>query len=214
MSINNSNLRFKGKCRVSGAFVLSIFKSSPVKSVTSSDEGEVLDNGRYMGHSVGRSAYIIPSLVLLVGLLFPPMALGQSAVIASGGDSFQGDGSFSFSVGLPNFSYFVSDNGYVTEGVQHGYEISRIAPYIGSKVTIDAIVYPNPTADKVSLEILDIDLSDLSYALFDIRGRLFQKGQITSSLSTISLETVEPATYFIQIMKNKKSITGFKIVKR
>lgn len=153
----------------------------------------------------------ITILALLLTLLYPFAGQAQSTVVASGGESSQGSGSFSFSLGLVSFSFLESNGGTVTEGVQHTYEISQMD---SPKMVVNAIVYPNPTTDKISIELPDVDISNTLYVVADIKGRELFKAPITSSVSEISLENMETGIYFISILKNRKFLTGFKIIKK
>ena len=153
----------------------------------------------------------ITILALLLAWLLPFAGRAQSSVVASGGESSQGDGSFSFSLGLVNSSFLESNDGTVTEGVQHTYEVSQID---SPKIVFNAIAYPNPTTDIVVIEIPDSDISNVSYVVMDIKGREILKAPIVGAVSEISLKGLETAVYFVNILKNEKFLTGFKIIKR
>jgi len=48
------------------------------------------------------------------------------------------------------------------------------------ELNISLSVFPNPTTDNLTLQIGDYNNEKLSYQLFDIQGKLLNKGQVTA----------------------------------
>lgn len=76
------------------------------------------------------------------------------------------------------------------------------------------IVYPNPTADYLTLEVKDFELSTLHFQLYDMQGKLLQTERITGNQTSITMSHLVPATYFVKVIRGNKEIKTFKIVKR
>jgi hypothetical protein len=97
--------------------------------------------------------------------------------------------------------------------VQQPYEISILSGVEEEQISLDIKAFPNPTIDYLTLTIDNIELSNLSYRLFDIGGKLLETKKITSTTETIQMENLPGATYFLNVMNNNKEIKTFKIVK-
>ena len=80
-------------------------------------------------------------------------------------------------------------------------------------IELSALVYPNPTAANVQLDIKEQSLEDLSFELFDTEGRLLIQEKITSTSTIIHLENLASAAYFLKIKNSKTILKTFSIVK-
>jgi hypothetical protein len=108
---------------------------------------------------------------LVACLLFATQLIySQQTVPTSGGDATGTGGSSSYSVGQIVYTTHTGSNGDISQGVQQSYEIFTLSNASLSTVNLTATTYPNPTSDYVVLAISDINLTDLSYALYDIQG--------------------------------------------
>ncbi|MBK7650550.1 MAG: hypothetical protein IPJ20_07105 [Flammeovirgaceae bacterium] len=63
-------------------------------------------------------------------------------------------------------------NGSVSQGVQQSIEILILSNPELIALTLTAVTYPNPTTDYVVLMLKDSNLTDLSYAMYDVQGRV------------------------------------------
>jgi hypothetical protein len=66
------------------------------------------------------------------------------------------------------------------------------------------LVYPNPTTDYLTLAVKNIELSSLSYQLYDSRGQLIENKQITATNEAIRTVNLPSALYFLKVMDNKE----------
>lgn len=143
------------------------------------------------------------------------MALNaQQATTAAGGDLSGSGGSVSYTIGQIDYINASGGGNIITQGVQQPYEIfliSEIAEANGIQLNCNA--YPNPTTDLLKLNIKNYDLSNLSFQIFDLNGKLLTEGKITSAESSISLEDFKQAVYFLKIIDNNNVIKSFKINK-
>jgi hypothetical protein len=81
---------------------------------------------------------------------------------------------------------------------------------VASQIT----VYPNPTTEKVYLD-LDMDnINNCKYFLYDLQGRQILNRNITSKLTELSFTTFESGIYILRVVKEKTMVQEFKIVKR
>lgn len=151
------------------------------------------------------------SAVLLLGLGLTGLQ-AQESIIAAGGNATGSDGSVSYTVGQIVYQTFTDISGSVVQGVQQSYEISvGIEGPKGINLSIRA--YPNPSIGYLTLSIDDFDVSNLSYQMYDMQGKLLQSEKITGNRTSIIMNNLVPSTYFVKVIQNNKEIKTFKVIK-
>ena len=149
-------------------------------------------------------------LLLVIGL----NANAQDSMNASGGSCSANDGSISYSVSQAFYMQKEGFTGSVTEGVQQAYEVISLGEDDFNIIDLKIGVYPNPTISKITLEIKNENLEDISYQLFTITGKLIIQNKIIKEHSEIQMENLATSVYLLKIIKNNKSIKTFKIIKK
>ncbi len=72
-------------------------------------------------------------------------------------------------------------------------------------------VYPNPTTNYLTLKVEDN--TNLSYELYDIKGKIIDSKTVTNNSTNISLEGQPSAVYFLSVVHNSQIVKTFKIIK-
>jgi hypothetical protein len=161
-----------------------------------------------------RKSKAIGIAMLLNIALFLSTASAQNTTPATGGNATGSGGSATYSVGQVFYTTNVGTNGSVAQGVQQPYEISVISAIEEAKmVTLQCAVYPNPTTNYLQLIVNEEMLNDLTYYLYDLTGKLIEFKKVESNTTSIDMSHLIPATYFLRVIKDKKEIKAFKIVK-
>lgn len=137
----------------------------------------------------------------------------QENINATGGDASGSGGSASYSVGQIAYTTNSGSTGSVAQGVQHAFEIYSLGIEDIKGINISIAAYPNPTADYLTLDIKDLDLSSVTFQLFDIHGRLLQNQKITQNHTRIVMDNLPVATYFVKVSQGEKELKSFKIIK-
>lgn len=154
----------------------------------------------------------------LLFMLFLSMGLAnvsaQQALVATGGNSSSSGGSLSYSVGQIVYTSSSGASGSVNQGVQQPYEFFNVGLDENPGVSLQLMVYPNPTISKVTLNTGNLAINDMVFQLFDENGRLLQSQRIENSLSEIPLQNLPVATYLLKILDRKSEIHTFKIIKK
>ena len=89
----------------------------------------------------------------------------------------------------------------MAQGVQQSYEISVVTAIEEAKgINLAVTAYPNPTNDYLTLEVKDFDLSNLSYKLHDIHGKLLQYEKITGNQTSIVMSNLVPSTFVVCLL--------------
>jgi hypothetical protein len=139
----------------------------------------------------------------------------QESINATGGDASGGAGSVSYSFGQVICQTHTGTNGSVAQGVQQPFEISVVTAIEEAKgINLSVTAYPNPTTDYLTLCISEFDISNVSYHLYDMQGRLLQSEKITDKLTSIVMGNLVPATYFVKVIQANKEVKTFKIIKK
>jgi len=153
------------------------------------------------------------SAVLLLGLGLTGLQ-AQTSVNATGGDVSGSGGSVSYSVGQVVYTTHTGTSGSVAEGVQQTYEISVVTGLEEAQsINLSVTAYPNPTTDYLTLRIDEFEISNLSYQLYDINGKLLQNEKITSDQTSIVMSNLVPSSYFVKVIQGNKEVKTFKIIK-
>jgi spore coat protein U-like protein len=154
-----------------------------------------------------------PILLLVTGLLWAGLAQAQESANASGGDATGSGGTVACSIGQVVYTTNTGSSGSVAQGIQHAYEIFSV----GIKETtlnISLTAFPNPTTEKLTLQISDFNNEKLEYQLYDMQGKMLNSGQVTAQQTLINTSSLSPAIYFINVVNQKnKQVQSFKIIK-
>ena len=153
------------------------------------------------------------SAILFLGLGLTGLQ-AQESIPASGGNASGNDGTVSYTIGQVVYTTNTGTNGSVAQGVQQPYEISVVSAIEQAKdINLICSAYPNPTTDFITLKVENYNNVSLSYQLFDINGKLLENKKLTGNETTISMENLVPATYFLKVTDNNKEVKIFKIIK-
>ena len=138
-------------------------------------------------------------VILLNGTIFGQQIERQ--VINSSGDHYEGaDFSVSYSIGETIIStqeseYLILGQGFLQSG-------DRVTSVEMNAAGINIIAYPNPTTDKIILEIKrpEISTSGINLRLTDLSGKTRDEIDIKSSgKHKIDMSEYEAGTYFLHI---------------
>jgi len=153
------------------------------------------------------------SVVLFLGLGLTGLQ-AQETFNAAGGNASGSGGSVGYSIGQVVYTTNTGTNGSVAHGVQQPFEISVVTVIEEAKgINLSVSAYPNPTADYLTLEVKDFNLSTLTFQLYEMNGKLLQNEKITGNRTSIVMSNFVPATYFIKVIQENKEVKTFKIIK-
>ena len=138
----------------------------------------------------------------------------QNTIPVTGGNATGTGGSVSYSIGQIVFNVITGTNSSVTQGVQQPYEISIVTSIENAKeIILECIVYPNPTRSIIKLSIETLEFENIKFKLFDLNGMLIQDKKVENKETEISMENLVPSTYFLRVIKDKKEVKTFKVIK-
>jgi hypothetical protein len=153
-------------------------------------------------------------VLVLCGSCFSAL-FAQETIPATGGNASGTGGSSSYSIGQVFFNTISGSNITVAQGVQQPFEISVVTVLPDFKdISLECIVYPNPTSGSVKLLFGSFDVDSPGFRLYDAKGVLLQDKSIVSRETEISMENLPSSVYYLKVLSNKIEIKVFKIVKR
>lgn len=159
------------------------------------------------------------TIILMLTLCCLGLALqAQQTVPVSGGSAANGTGSFSFSLGQfvmqSDFEPAVSVHtvtASVIEGVQQPYAIDQLDIEGVTPLAAEIRVYPNPTAENVTIVVSDADLQ-LQYTLYGMNGVQLQQGVLQQE-SELHLSPYATGSYMLLLEDQQHHQNVYRIVK-
>ena len=136
----------------------------------------------------------------------------QESPTAAGGEATGTGGTASYSVGQVVYTTATGTNGSVAQGVHQPYEISTVVGINETTIQLELSVYPNPTTNYLTLKVEKTE--NLNYQLFDMQGKIIEKQKVANNSTTIKMEDLPIATYFLKVTKNNEIIKTFKVIKQ
>ena len=158
----------------------------------------------------------IPLLVL--SMFAMSTTFSQSAVVPVGGNAQSNTGSVSYTVGQIAVQTSANSSGsvFIAEVVQQPYEIMTIGVDNYPQITLNAVVYPNPTENLAQLKLngFEIPSGGLSATLYDGNGKLLQNLTVTEDLTDFQIGHYASGTYYLELRDGRQLLKTFKVVRK
>ena len=153
-------------------------------------------------------------LMITIGMIWANLIQAQESVNTTSGNASGSGGTIAYSVGQVVYTTITDTSCTISQGVQQAYEIFKVE-INETEINILISVFPNPTANNLTLTVGDYSNQKLLYQFFDMQGKLLNNGQVTTKHTQINTDHLPAATYFINVLnqENKKILT-YKIIKR
>ena len=135
----------------------------------------------------------------------------QYAIVATGSTGTGSGGTIAFSVGQVVYTSLSGSSNSVGEGVQQPYEVSEVVAVEENNFFPDLLIYPNPAIDQIVMTLTQID--GISYSMYDALGKLIQSQLLVSTVTSIDMSSLCPATYFITLTGSHANSKTYKIIK-
>ena len=161
----------------------------------------------YMKHT---TLQIIFSSLFFV--LFGIDAFAQSAIVPTGGTASGNGGTVTYTIGQIAVQSYGEGGTTISEGVQQPYEIQTIGIDNYPGITLNAMVYPNPTTSNLQLAISNEDFEG-EVKVFDTNGKLLFSKKIEGITTEIPMSDLATGTYFVNVVSEKQILKTFKVVK-
>ena len=160
-----------------------------------------------------RISILIISMLCVAGVTF-----AQSAIVPLGGDAQSNSGSVSYTVGQIAVQTSSNSNGSVSvaEGVQQPYEIQTVGIDNYPQISLNAVVYPNPTENLAQLQLngFEIPSDGLRAILYDGNGKQLQTFVVTDDLTSFQIGHYATGTYYLELRDGKRVLKTFKVIRK
>jgi hypothetical protein len=137
----------------------------------------------------------------------------QESINSSGGNASSGDGSSSYSIGQVTYTSGDGNDGIINQGVQITYEIASLGVDNFPNITLQMVLYPNPTDSFVFLKIENYEFQILHSYIYDLNGKLLSNQKINSPKTIIDMNNLPASVYFLNVVDNDNILKVFKIIK-
>ena len=136
----------------------------------------------------------------------------QSAIVPMGGD-MEGSGvTISYTIGQIAVQSYGEGGTTISEGVQQPYEIQTIGIDNYPGITLNAMVYPNPTTSNLQLAISNAEFEG-EVKVFDTNGKYLFSKKIEGETTVIPMADLATGTYFVNVLNGTQVLKSFKVVK-
>ena len=158
------------------------------------------------------------TIVIIFLLCMGGVTFAQSAIVPVGGDAQSNSGSVSYTVGQIAVQTSANSDGSVSvaEGVQQPYEIQAVGVDNYPQITLNAVVYPNPTENLAQLQLngFEIPAGGLRAILYDGSGKQLQTLTVTDDLTSFQIGHYATGTYYLEVRDGKRVLKTFKVIRK
>lgn len=154
--------------------------------------------------------------IFVLALLFlgtSQWCAAQQGTTAAGGEATGTTGTVSFSIGQVDYVTINSSSATLSQGVQQAYEIFAVTSITTPSPTFNLLLYPNPTVNSITLGVDVAHIKNLSYKVYDIKGKEVTTQKISSATTNITMKNLSAATYFVSVFSANKLVKTFRVVK-
>ena len=153
-------------------------------------------------------------LLTICAVAFVMLGNAQETITTTGGEATGNAGSVSYTIGQIAVQTVSNGNASIAEGVQQPYEIQTVGVDNYPNITLNAMVYPNPTADRLTLAVVGANNdSPLQAMLFNTSGQPLQTVTVAGEHTVVDMTNVAAGTYYLRVTDGKQTLKTFKVVK-
>lgn len=80
-------------------------------------------------------------------------------------------------------------------------------------IILSVSAYPNPTTDFLNLKVENYDYTNLSFQLFDMKGKLIITKKPECNQASIGMSNLVPAMYYLNFTQRSIAVKTFIIIK-
>lgn len=152
----------------------------------------------------------LTSLIFL--LHFSGKLFGQYQTVATGGTATGSSGSATYTIGLPLYTNQSSSGITLSQGNQQPREFLTVS-YQNNSLNYGIKIFPNPAESFFYIQIGGGNLSEMSYKLTTLDGKLVMNEEFNDPITSVNINDYAEGIYFLQLFKKDKLISSTKIIK-
>jgi hypothetical protein len=145
-------------------------------------------------------------------IFFQNILFSQISINSSFNNVTQSAGEINYSIGQVFFENHSNNSQSISNGIHSYVEIRSLnRSYKNKKINLS--VYPNPTSNILNITFQKSNFENSKYQIFNIKGDLVKKGNITTQNTIINIDNLPSAMYYLFIYRKGKTKASFKILK-
>lgn len=148
----------------------------------------------------------------LIGAVRAQTVMPQ-VVSSSGGSGQNAQGSLDWTIGEPVTSTVTDGTSTLTQGFQQPTLLIATAQTDLNELT-QLVVYPNPTADYVTLKLNKYDNNQYTYKVHDISGKIVLEGKASTNNANVSFHGLASGQYTLSLIDNQLKSQNISIIKQ
>lgn len=155
------------------------------------------------------------SIIVLFLIVFGVGLYAQQSISSSGGEATGSGGTLSYTVGQLVYTSINSINGSsLSLGVQQTYSVSVTTELKNNlNISLKCSIFPNPTTNYLRLKIENMEIKNLSYQLYNIKGQMLKTNPLESIETNINISQLQSSNYLLKVIQNNQVVKSFNIIK-
>ena len=149
-------------------------------------------------------------LIAIGAICFSTFCFGQE-VVSTQGDSYStANGSIDFTIGEVVIFTGTDGNHAITQGFhQTNWNFVSLEDH---QPNFEVSLYPNPMESELTIQTSEF--LDVSYTLYDSRGRIVCEDTLSGELTAIAVDNLAPGNYQLSLQDNNQThLKTFKLIK-
>jgi len=148
--------------------------------------------------------------IAICTLLFSNFSFSQEVISTQGDSYINASGSVDFTIGEVVTFTGTDGSNYLTQGFhQTNWNFVELEDH---KPDFEVNIYPNPVEDE--LNIRTVEFQDITYVLYDSRGRIVRENELSGEVTAITVTDLAPGSYQLTLSgSNQTQLKTFKLIK-
>ena len=148
---------------------------------------------------------------LLFFLLLTSVCVSAQEVVATQGDSYtNSSGSIDFTIGEVVINTGSDGSNDLTQGFhQTNWNFVSIEDHVPS---YEATIFPNPTSEILTIRTSSFE--NVTYTLYDARGKLVIQDKLSSVQTPIQVSQLAPGAYSLTLNNDAQKLKTFRLIKQ
>ena len=148
---------------------------------------------------------------LLFFSLLTSVCVSAQEVVATQGDSYtNSNGSIDFTIGEVVINTGTDGSNDLTQGFhQTNWNFVSIEDHVPS---YEAIIFPNPTSEVLTIRTSTFE--NVTYTLYDARGKLVIQDKLSSLQTPIQVSQLAPGAYSLILNNHVQNLKTFQLIKQ
>ena len=150
--------------------------------------------------------------LLLTSLLlfFGSVGFGQEVVSTQGDSYINSSGSIDFTLGEVVINTGTDGSNDLTQGFhQTNWNFVSTEDHVPS---YEAIIFPNPTSEILTIRTSSFE--NVTYTLYDARGKLVIQDKLSSVQTPIPVSQLAPGAYSLTLNNDTQNLKTFQLIKQ